>query len=133
MNPGGDGLFASARNLAAALVAAARTRIELLATEIAVEKERALRQFVLAQLVVFFLGLAVVCGMLLLLSIFEARRELVAGLLALVFLVCAGLCWRGMVNAGRRGGPPLADTLAELQEDLRRLKALSGHDQQTGG
>lgn len=120
---GGEGLFASLKAMAATLVAMAKTRLELLSTEIAVEKERALRQLILAQLLVFFLGVAIVFAALALLFALESQRVLVAGLLAGFFVLAAAMAGRALARSQRRAAPPLADTLAELEEDLRQLKA----------
>lgn len=128
---GGEGLFASLKAMAATLVAMGKTRLELLSTEIAAEKERLLRQLVLAQLLLFFLQLAVVLAVVFLFLFFEAHRLWVAGASSVLFLLAAGVAGVALVRARRPQEPPLADTLAELAEDLRQLKAATGHDQQS--
>lgn len=127
---GGEGLFASLKTLAATLVAMGKTRLELLSTEIAVEKARLLRQLVLVQIAVFFLMLGIVFGAGLLVVLFEAQRAIILALLGLVFLAAAGLCAWLLARTTRDAAVPLADTLAELEEDLARLRAAS-HDGQS--
>lgn len=129
---GGEGLFASLKSLAATLVAIGKTRIELLSTEIAVEKARLLRQLVLVQLFVFFLMLAIVFGAGLLVLLFQAQRIAVLTVLGVVFLAAAGFIGWLLLRSANGSAPPLADTLAELEEDLERLKTASRHDQPQG-
>ncbi|MCL6556536.1 MAG: phage holin family protein [Burkholderiales bacterium] len=126
---GGEGLFASLKTLAATLVAMGKTRLELLSTEIAVEKARLMRQLIVAQLFVFFLMLAIVFGAWWLVLLFEAWRVGLVGTLGLAFLLAALLCARWLVQSSRQSPPPLADTLAELEEDLAQLRSAAGHDQ----
>ena len=128
---GGEGLFTSLKTLAATLVAMGKTRLELLAAEIAAEKERVLRQLIVAQLFVFFLMLAIVFAAWWLVLLFETERVAIVAGFGLVFLAAAILCARWLVRSTRRTEPPLADTLAELEEDLARLKSVS-HDQRQG-
>ena len=64
------GLFAALKNIAATLLATGRTRFELLSTELEEEKLRAIRLLIMAQAMVFCLGVATL---------------LLVGLLALLF------------------------------------------------
>jgi uncharacterized membrane protein YqjE len=130
---GGEGLFASLKTMAATLVAMGKTRIELIGNELAVEKERALRQLVLVQLMLFFFSLAIVLAAgLLVLAFWEQRIALLAGL-ALLFGAGAGLCYGALRRSLTQRQPVFADSLAELQEDLRRLQAATHHEQQKTG
>ncbi|MEO1765768.1 phage holin family protein [Thiobacter aerophilum] len=129
---GGEGLFASLKALAATLVAMGKTRIELLSTEIAVEKARLLRQLVLVQLFLFFLMLAIVFGAWLVVASFEAHRIAILAALSIAFLLAAAVCVWLLVQSRRNATLPLADSLAELEEDLAHLKAASRHDRAQG-
>jgi len=129
---GGEGLFASLKTLAATLVETGKTRLELLSAEIAVERARLVRQLIVAQLFLFFLMLAIVFGAWWLALLFEAWRVGLVGTLGLAFLLGAVLCARWLAQSIRQAPPPLADTLAELEEDLAQLKSATGHDQPKG-
>jgi len=63
-----SGLFAAARNSAATLLTAGRTRLELLGNEIKEEKLRAVHLLLVSQLLAFCLALGTILGVALLVS-----------------------------------------------------------------
>ena len=110
------------RRVAATLAAVAQSRIELASVELGETLERAILHLVLA-----FVGLLLVAAALLALSVLlvllaaEAQRTTVLAAMALLYLG-AGLWLLQSVRARvRTGPPPLAATLAELQQDARAL------------
>lgn len=129
---GSGGLFASVRNLAATLVAMGRTRLELLGNEIAVEKRRFLTLFVLSQVLVLSLILGAILLLALIALLFWDQRVLVVGGMALFFLVLAGYLYLRIQRLLHRPESMFENSLAELEEDLRQLKAASGHEQKPG-
>lgn len=126
-DPGGEGLFASLKNLAATLVEAGRTRLELIGNEIALEKQRALRLLVLGLALMFclMLGTLMFVGMVIMLM-WEQRILIVTGFAAL-FIGLAGVFLAAIRRTLNPPEPLFATSLAELQEDLRQLRAASGH------
>lgn len=124
---GGEGLFASLKNLAATLVAMGHTRLELLGNEIEAEKLRALRILLLMQALVFCVGLGVLLALVLIALLLWDQRVTVVAVFAVIFLGVAGFLYAALRRSLRQPKPVFAATLAELQEDLRQLKAVSGH------
>ena len=121
-SPSSHGLYASARMFSASLVAALRTRIELLAVDAQEAGERivTLLAWTLAGLFCLFMGL--VLGVLLVIVAFWDNSPLLAvGLLAGLFLGAAATCAlfaRGLLRAQ----PALfASTVAVLQADRDAL------------
>ncbi|MGA7178698.1 MAG: phage holin family protein [Thiobacillaceae bacterium] len=129
--PGGEGVFASLKNLAATLVATGRTRLELLGNEIALEKQRALRLLLLTQALIFCLGLGLLLVVTLIALLMWDQRIAVVTVFAVLFLGLAGLLFAAVRRALHPPEPVFAASLAELQEDLRQLKAASGHAKET--
>ena len=129
--PGGGGLFASLRNLAATLIATGRTRLELLGNELALEKQRALRLLLLTQGLIFCLGLGVVLVIALIVLLMWDQRVAIVAVFAALFLGLAGVLYAAVRRALQRPEPVFAASLAELQEDLRQLRAASGHGKAT--
>ena len=125
------GLFAALKNIAATLLASGRTRLELLGTELEEEKLRAIRLLVVALAMVFCLGIAILLGVSLLTLIFWDSKILVLGLFTGLFVLAGGLFYQAFVRATHREQPPFAASIAELEEDLRRLKAAVRHDAKT--
>jgi len=124
---GGEGIFASVKNLAATYIAIGRTRLELLGNEIAVEKQRFLTLILLSQVLVFSLTLGVIMLVALIALLFWDQRLLVVALMAMFFLGLAGYLY---VAVRRLLHPPesvFAGSLAELEEDVRQLKTASDH------
>lgn len=117
------GLFAGASRLAASLLAAGRTRLELLGNEFEEEKRRALRLLLLAQGMVFCFGVATLLGVALLALIFRENQLLVIGGMALLFAVLGAIFFRALTLATQRKEAVFASSLAELEEDIRQLKA----------
>jgi uncharacterized membrane protein YqjE len=129
---GSEGIFASVKNLAATFVAMGRTRLELLGNEIAVEKRRFLSLFLLSQVLMFCLVLGVILLVALMALLFWDQRLLVIAVMAIFFLGLAGFLY---IAVRRLLHPPesvFASSLAELEEDLRQLKAASGHEKKPG-
>jgi len=129
---GSEGIFASVKNLAATFVAMGRTRLELLGNEIAVEKQRFLSLFLLSQALMFCLVLGVILLVALMALLFWDQRVLVVAVMAIFFLGLAGFLY---IAVRRLLHPPesvFASSLAELEEDLRQLKAASGHEKKPG-
>ncbi len=129
--PGREGLFASLRNLAATLVATGHTRLELLGNEFALEKQRALRLLLLTQGLIFCLGLGMVLVIALIVLLMWDQRIAVLAVLAALFLGLAGLLYAALRRALQRPEPVFSASLAELKEDLRQLRAASGHGKAT--
>lgn len=124
---GHESLAASVTKLATTLVAMARTRLELLGNEAETEKLRLLRMFLLAQALMLSALVAVLmAAAFLTLWLWEFRLGVTALCMAL-FGICAWLAYRALMQMIERPASPFETSLSELQEDLRRLKAASGH------
>lgn len=120
------GLLAALRQTAATLIATARTRIELAGNELASERLRLVRLLVLGLSALFCLAFGVLLLAGLLLAIYWESRIAVLGGLAAVFLVAGALLYVAMNRANRRH-QAFAATIAELEEDVRQLRAATGH------
>ena len=129
---GSGGIFASVKNLVATLVAMGHTRLELLGNEIAVEKQRFLSLFLLSQVLVLSLILGVILLVVLMALLFWDQRLLVVAGMAIFFLGLAGYLYTKVQRLLHPPEPMFANSLAELKEDLRQLKAASGHEQKPG-
>lgn len=124
---GGEGLFVSLKNLAATLVAMSHSRLELIGNEIEAEKLRALRILLLMQALVFCVGLGVLLALVLIALLLWDQRVTVIAVFAVIFIGSAGFLYAALRRTLRRPEPVFVASLAELQEDLRQLKATSGH------
>lgn len=111
------------KNLAATLVAAVQTRLALLANEIQTEKQLVLRQLALGMALIFFLGLGVLITVALAVSLWWDARLWVLGGFSLLFWGLAGYLFALLRHSQARAAPAFSNSLAELQEDLRQLKA----------
>lgn len=120
------GLLAAARGIATTLLATARTRVELVGNELETERLRLVRSLVLGISALFCLGLAVLLFVGLVLALhWESRIAILAGFGG-IFLVAGIALFLGLKRAnGRRQA--FASTIAELEEDLRQLRAAAGH------
>jgi len=101
----------------------------MLGNEIAVEKQRFLSLLMLSQAMMLCLILGVILLVVLMALLFWDQRHLVIAGMAIFFLGFAGYLY---VRVQRLLHPPesvFANSLAELKEDLRQLKAVSGHEQ----
>jgi uncharacterized membrane protein YqjE len=129
-NPGGEGggLFAALKNIATTLLAGGKTRLELLGNEIEEEKRRAVYLFVMAQAMLFCCGIGVLLAVALLTALFWDNRLLVLGTATALFLVLAVIFYGRVTRATQRPEGIFAASIAELQEDLRQLKAALGHE-----
>lgn len=118
-----SGSWGSLKGKAASLLTIAITRLELLRNEVERIRRFAIRQLILALVMAFCASLGVVLGVVALTVAYWEQRLLVLGLstagLGLVVVVCLVLLLTGQ----RKREPLLNDTIAELQEDLRQLKA----------
>ena len=116
------GLFASIKSLAAGLLGIVQTRLELLAAEVAEERQRLTALLVLVLLSLFSLGLAVVLlSVLIVVALWESHRLAALGGLIGVFLIAgAGLGWLALHKL--RSHPRLFDaTITELAKDRQEL------------
>lgn len=118
-----SGSWGSLKGKAASLLTIAITRLELLRNEVERIRRFAIRQLVLALVMAFCASLGLVLGIVTLTVAYWEQRLWVLGLstagLGLVVVVCLVLLLTGQ----RKREPLLNDTIAELQEDLRQLKA----------
>jgi uncharacterized membrane protein YqjE len=122
------GLFSAARDIAVTLLAGARTRLELLSNEIEVEKLCAIELLFAILAITFCIGVGVILTIVLLAVSFWEQRLAVLGVCALVFLALGvGL----LVRFRQRLHRPeriFTASIAELEQDLRQLKAATGHE-----
>ncbi len=135
MNPQGEGsggVWGAARAKAATWVAIAHTRLELLGNELEVGRISAMRQVMLALAMLFCIGLGVVLMLIALALLFWEQRLLIVALAGALFWALAAYFYLAMRKGDAKTEPLFADSLAELREDLRQLKAASDHGRTPG-
>ena len=125
------GLFAALRSVAATLLAAGKTRLELLGNELEEQKILAVRLFLLLQGLVLCLGVTVLLMVALITALFWESRGIVLGSLVCVFSLLCGVLFTMVKRAIRRPEKVFSSSIAELEEDLRQLKALAGYEPPT--
>lgn len=123
--------FASLKGIAATLLTTGRTRLELLGNELEEEKLRAIRQLLMAQAMVFCFGVGVLLLVALLAVLFWDSKVLVIGGCATLFILLGGFFFRALLGTTQRSKPAFASSLAELEEDLRQLKAAARNEPAT--
>ena len=117
------GLFTALKNASITLLANGRTRLELLGNEFEEEKLRAIRLLLIAEAMVFCLGLGILLFIALLTILFWDHRIALVGGFAGLLLLLGGVSYNALKHATQRKEKPFASSLAELEEDLRQLKA----------
>ncbi|MDO9189993.1 MAG: phage holin family protein [Sulfurimicrobium sp.] len=117
------GLFDSVKGLASSSVAIVRTRLELLSTEVAEEKERFLSLLWLGMAALFFIGLGIVFAAVLLTVVFwESHRLVVLGIFTLIFLGAGSAALSMVLKQARSGSKLFSASLAELSKDQEHLR-----------
>lgn len=122
------GLLSALKNIAATLLAGGKTRLELFANEVEVEKLRAIQLVLMAQGVVFCFGVGILLAVGLLVALFWEQRLAVLGILTVVFIALGGVFLARFKQMSRRPDKIFAASLAELEEDMRQLKAMTAHE-----
>lgn len=116
------------KQLASTALATVQTRLALLANEVQLEEQRLLQLLWRGLLALICLGLGLVLALVLLLSLWWEQRVPLLSALALLFLALALYLYVALRRGLTQAEPIFAASLAELQEDLRQLKAASSHD-----
>ena len=123
-----SGLFAALKNIAATLLASGKTRLELLGNEIEEEKLRAIQLLLMAQAMVFCFGVGAVLAVALLAALFWDSRFLLLSASVAFFLILGGIFYMSFKRATHRPDRVFSASIAELQEDIRELKAALAHE-----
>lgn len=124
---GGGGPVAAVKRIVETVLAMGLARVQLIGNEIQIEKHRAIGQLVRVVLALWFVSLAVVLAIGLVLALMWDQRVAVLGVLVATLLLAAGwLAW-SVKRSFAVNEHPFAASLAELQEDLRQLKASAGN------
>ena len=117
------GLIGSLRNLGATTLALIRTRVELVATEFAEEKERRKEMLILAVVGALFLALGLLLVAFFVVVLFwDNYRLLATGVVTLAYLGIGAWALVKLRRKIRESPPPFAATLAEFENDLALLK-----------
>lgn len=117
------GLFTALKNVSATLLATGRTRLELLGNEFEEEKLRVTRLLLIAEAMMFCLGIGILLLVALLAILFWDNKIAIVGGFAGLFLLLGVVFYQALMRATQRQDKPFASSLAELEEDLRQLKA----------
>lgn len=123
------GLFASVRRLLATALEMAQVRLDLLSTEVELEKRRLFDGLLwgAAGLLVVGLGLVLLCGFVILLF-WEGYRLTTVGVMALLFLGAGVLSMRQARQRLRNPGGMFKASLSELERDQTGLRASGQHE-----
>ncbi|MDR2452605.1 MAG: phage holin family protein [Candidatus Accumulibacter sp.] len=125
---GASASFSALRNIAATLLATCRTRLELLANEIEVGKLRAVELMLMGIAMAFCFGVGILLAVALLVALFWEQRLAVLAVCALAFLVFGGFLLARVRQMSSGPNRIFSASVAELEEDLRQLKAATGHE-----
>jgi uncharacterized membrane protein YqjE len=124
---GDDGAWSAVKGKAVTLLTIGQTRLELLGNELEVGRVTAMRQLMLAQALLFCVGLGLVLTILGLVLLFWEHRLMVVALAGLLVWALAVYFYLALRRRSAQAEPLFGASLAELQEDLRQLKAATGH------
>jgi uncharacterized membrane protein YqjE len=116
------GLFESLKTLSASLVGIVQTRLELLSTDVAEEREHLIALLVMGLVALFCLGVGIVLLAILIAVAFWGSHQFAAlgGLNGIFLAAGTGVAWLAMHKARTR--PRLfAASLAELSKDRQHL------------
>lgn len=118
------GLFESLRTLSSSLIGIVHTRLELLSTDIAEEREHLITLLVLVLLALFCLGVGVVLlALLIVVAFWDSHRLLALGGVTIGFLLAsAGMGWLA-VHKTRTRPRLFAASLGELSKDRQHLSS----------
>ena len=118
------GLLARGRRFVGALLEHVATRGELLAVEVAEEKQRLIHAFIAEGLLLLsaIMALAFLGMWLVVLAWDTDHRNLVAFLIWVVFLAIAGGCWLWLRKLVSRKTALFRDSLRELHQDADALR-----------
>ena len=119
------------KQVASTVVATVQTRLALLANEVQLEEQRLLQMLWRGLAALLCLGLGLVLTLVLLISLWWDQRVVLLSVMALLFFGVAVYLYFSLRRNLAQAEPIFAASLAELQEDLRQLKAASGHDAKT--
>ena len=123
-----SGPFGALKNVAVTLLGTLQTRLALLGNEVQLEKRLIFQQLALGLALVFCLGVSLLLAVGLAVQVWwEHRVWVLAGSTAL-FLALAVYFYMAMRRTLNSSDDIFSASLAELQEDLRQLKAVTGHD-----
>lgn len=113
----------SLSRFSATIIATLRTRLELLSVETEESFARYTRHLLLALIILFFAGIAILLGVLLVLAAFwDSHRHLaITSMMLGFFLLAGGLFWYLKASIAQQPGF-LAHTIAELENDLEALR-----------
>lgn len=124
---GESGAWGAAKAKAGSLLAIGYTRLQLLGNELEVGRISAMRQLMLALALVFCVGVGVLLTVGALVLFFWEQRQVIVSVAAALFWVLSAFFVTRLRQADKKTEPLFGASLAELQEDLRQLKAASGH------
>lgn len=116
------GLFSSLKAVSANLLGIVQTRLELLANDVAEERERLTTLLVLALVSLFSLGVGIVLlALLVVVALWESHRLVALGALISFFLIAGiGVGWLAIHKL--RSSPRLFDaSITELARDRQNL------------
>ena len=117
-------MFDSLRQLITQLISLLQVRIELLTTELSGELRRLAVILIWAAVGLLFAFLALLMIITtVIVAFWDTNRLLAVGLVALLFVVLAGLAVWQVLRRVRNGPPLLEGTLAELRRDRAALDA----------
>lgn len=120
-----SGVFDSAKQLVRSIVAHLQTRMALLSTEFAEEKQRLMTLLYSALMALFFFFVTLILALVFVIAAYwdTPYRLHAIGALTLLFLVSTGIAWmkaRAQINARPR---LFEASLAELYKDRQQLDA----------
>ena len=117
------GLLHSIKHLAGTLLGAARTRLEILATELEEERARLEQQLLLVLTAAFCVGMTIVLAVAFVVIFFwDTHRLTTIGVLAATFLCLAAACGWILRDMARTRPKPFAVTRGELAKDQAMLR-----------
>ncbi|MEO7105673.1 MAG: phage holin family protein [Rhodoferax sp.] len=129
---GSGSAWGAVNHKATTLLEIAHTRLELLGNELEVARITIVRQFLLAQALLFCIAVGVVLTIISLIIVFWEQRLVVACLAAAAVWAAAVVVYYSMIGNKKHTAPLFNVSLAELQEDLRQLKAAAAeHERET--
>lgn len=120
---GATGPLGALKNIAATGLSMLQTRLALLGNDVQMEKQRIAQQLGLGLALVFCLGVSVLLAVALAVLLWWEHRFAVLGGATVLFLALAAYFYTALSRTVTAKEALFSASMAELQEDLRQLKA----------